>query len=40
LRLATTDAFTTPEGRMPKLRVYFKIMDADVVELAWIEASI
>ncbi|MDP9440525.1 MAG: hypothetical protein M3P49_17595 [Actinomycetota bacterium] len=39
LRLVTTDPFTTPEGRVPRLRMYFKIIDDDLVELVWIEES-
>lgn len=40
LRLAVTDPFTTPAGRVPRLRIYFKIVDDDLVELVWIEESV
>ena len=40
LRLVVTDPFTTPEGRIPRLRVYFKIVDETLVELVWIEETI
>lgn len=36
-RLVVTNAVMTPEGRIPKLRVYFKIVSETLVELVWIE---
>lgn len=40
MRLAVTDPFTTPAGRVPRLRMFFKIVDDDLVELVWVEEAI
>jgi hypothetical protein len=37
LRAIRTDDFTRTTGRSPVLRIYFKIIDDTLVELAWIE---
>lgn len=36
-RLVTTDRFETLEAATPRLRVYFRILYEDEVELLWIE---
>ncbi len=40
LRVIRTDRFSRPFGYLPPLRVYFRIIDDDLVELAWIEEAI
>lgn len=37
LRVIRTDSFPRTGGRSPALRIYFKIIDDTLVELAWIE---
>jgi hypothetical protein len=37
LRVISTDRFSRPLGYLPPLRVYFRITEDDLVELAWIE---
>lgn len=37
LRVIRTDAFSRTGGLSPMLRIYFKIIDETLVELAWIE---
>lgn len=37
LRVIRTEAFSRTGRRSPALRVYFKIIDDDLVELAWVE---
>lgn len=39
-RLVTTDRFTDSEGTIPRLRVYFKVLNEDEVELLWIEEDL
>lgn len=39
-RLVTTDRFETPEGAVPRLRIYFRILYEDEVELLWIEEDL
>lgn len=39
-RLVTTERFETPEGVVPRLRVYFRILYEDGVELLWIEEDL
>jgi hypothetical protein len=40
LRAIRTDEFSRTTGNTPALRVYFRILTDDLVELAWVEEAL